>query len=59
MLSTDFEHHINHPQYDNQPLPFDFTPAHLWVCIQQHAQFIGFCGHVLAAPRDNQCTPQV
>ncbi len=31
----------------------------MWVCIQQHAQFIGFHGQVLAAPRDNQCTPQV
>jgi len=31
----------------------------LWVRIQQHAQFIGFRGQVLAAPRDNQHTPQV
>jgi len=59
MLGTDFKSHIDHPRYDNRQLPFDFTPAHLWVDIQQHAQFIGFHGQVLAAPRDNQCTPQV
>ncbi len=59
MLSTDFKRHIDHPQFDNQLLSFDCTPAHLWVRIQQCAQFIGFHGQVLAAPRDNQHTPQV
>jgi len=53
-LGVDLERHIDHPRYDNRPLPFDFTPAHLWVRLQQRAQFIGFCGQVLASPRDAQ-----
>jgi len=53
-LGTDLEHQVDHPRFDNRPLPFDFTPAHLWVRLQQRAQFIGFRGHVLSAPRDVQ-----
>ena len=46
---------MDHPHFDNCPLPFDFTPAHLWVWLQQCAQFIGYRGPVLAAPQDMQC----
>jgi len=53
-LGTDLEHHIDHPCYDNHPLPFDFTPAHLWVHLQQWAQFNGFQGQVLVAPHETQ-----
>jgi len=28
-IGTDLEHQIDHSRYDNRPLPFDFTPAHL------------------------------
>ena len=53
-LGTDLECQIDHPRYDNRPLPFDFTLSHLWVRLQQRAQFIGFRGQVLAAPREVQ-----
>lgn len=58
-IGTDLERHIDHPRYDNRPLPFDFTPAHLWVRLQQRAQFIGYRGQVLAAPRETQRNPNV
>jgi len=58
-LGTDLEHHIDHPCYDNCPLPFDFMPAHLWVQLQQCAQFIGFHGQVLALPWDTHCNSNV
>ncbi len=58
-IGTDLEHHIDHPHYDNCPLPFDFTPAHLWVRLQQCAQLIGFCGQVLSAPQDVQWNSNV
>jgi len=58
-IGTDLERHIDHPQYDNCPLPFDFTPAHLWVRLQQRAQFIGYRGQVLAAPQETQRNPNV
>jgi len=53
-IGIDLEHQIDHLRYDNRPLPFNFTPAHLWVRLQQRAQFIGFRGQVLAAPREVQ-----
>jgi len=55
-LGAELECQIDHPRYDNRPLPFDFTLAHLWVWLQQRAQFIGFRGQLLAAPRDTQRT---
>jgi len=58
-LDYNLEHHINHPHYDNCPLPFDFTPSHLWVQLQQRALFIGFQGPVTAALQDNQCLQSV
>jgi len=54
-IGINLERQIDHPRFDNRPLPFDFTPAHLWVRLQQRAQFIGYRGTVLAAPRDTQC----
>jgi len=53
-IGIDLEQQVDHPRFDNRPLPFDFTPAHLWVRLQQHAQFIGYQGPVLAAPQDMQ-----
>ncbi len=53
-LGADLECHIDHPCYDNHPLPFDFTPAHLWICLQQHAQFLGLHNQILTAPREVQ-----
>jgi len=53
-LGTDLECQIDHPRFDNQPLPFNFTPAHLWVRLQQRAQFISLRGQVLAAPHEAQ-----
>jgi len=53
-IGIDLERQIDHPRFDNHPLPFDFTPAHLWVRLQQHAQFIGYRGAILTAPRDTQ-----
>jgi len=58
-LGADLERHVDHPRFDNRPLPFDFTPAHLWVRLQQRAQFIGHRGQVLIAPRDAQCSSSV
>jgi len=56
-LGTDLEHQVDHPRFDNRPLPFDFTPAHLWVRLQQRAQFIGFRGQVLTALRGEAQRP--
>ncbi len=53
-IGTDLERQIDHPHFDNCPLPFNFTPAHLQVLLQQHAQCIGFHGPILAAPQDTQ-----
>jgi len=58
-LGTELERQVDHPCFDNCPLPFDFSPAHLWVRLQQHAQFIGFCGQVLAAPHEAQHPSQI
>jgi len=53
-IGIDLEHQIDHPHYNNCPLPFNFTPAHLWVRLQQHAQSISFQGQILAAPCEVQ-----
>ena len=58
-LGNDLEHQVDHPRFDNRPLSFNFTPAHLWVRLQQRAQFIGFRGQVLAAPRKAQHPSQI
>jgi len=58
-LGADLECHIDHPCFDNHPLPFDFTPAHLWICLQQHAQFLGLCNQILTAPWEAQWSPSV
>ncbi len=53
-FGTDLEQQTDHPWFHNWLLPFDFTPVHLWVCLQQHVQFISLCGQVLAAPCEAQ-----
>jgi len=58
-LGADLERHIDHPRFDNRPLPFDFTPAHLWICLQQRAQFLGLCNQILMAPQEAQQNPSV
>jgi len=38
----------------NHSLPFEFTPAHLWICLQQCAQFLGLWNQILTAPCEVQ-----